>query len=336
MKTSATIARILSATLVLGAPAPTATAEPLGTFRWQLQPFCNVVTLHVTRTGDVYTLAGFDDLCSAGKRASAIGSAFPNPDGTIGLGLMVVPPGSPPLHVEATIDLATIGGSWRDSGGNAGSFIFSPANVSGEPRPPSQGLVGPPGPAGPMGPSGPAGAMGQAGPAGPAGPVGPMGPLGPVAPAGPTGPSGPVGAAGPQGPAGAPGVIVSNQAVAFGNDPTAATQFLTPAVQVTVVMGQKVHLVAHKAFGAQSNLAGGLDLYPCYQSTLLGAPIVTIGSGSLNITAAPNTRHIEGISYVITGLDSGTYYFGMCGDDDGNGNWTSNDYGYVSVMVLSN
>jgi hypothetical protein len=33
-----------------------ASAQTLGAFRWQLQPFCNVVTLNVTQSGAVYTL----------------------------------------------------------------------------------------------------------------------------------------------------------------------------------------------------------------------------------------------------------------------------------------
>jgi hypothetical protein len=43
-----------------------------------------------------------------------------------------------------------------------------------------------------------------------------------------------------------------------------------------------------------------------------------------------------GITYVIAGLNNGTYNFGMCGDDDGNGNWSNNDQGYVSAVLLNN
>jgi hypothetical protein len=49
-----------------------------------------------------------------------------------------------------------------------------------------------------------------------------------------------------------------------------------------------------------------------------------------------STRIIMGINHVISGLNSGTYNFGMCGDDDGNGSWLNNDQGYVSAVVLSN
>jgi hypothetical protein len=57
-------------------------AQPIGTFRWQMQPYCNVVALNVTQIGGVYTLDGFDDQCGgpqyrdvAWRRAAARGGA---------------------------------------------------------------------------------------------------------------------------------------------------------------------------------------------------------------------------------------------------------------------
>ncbi len=37
-----------------GVSASAVQAQPLGTFRWQLQPFCNIVTVAVTQNGAVY------------------------------------------------------------------------------------------------------------------------------------------------------------------------------------------------------------------------------------------------------------------------------------------
>ena len=37
-----------------------ANAQPLGSFSWQLQPFCNVLTVSVTQQGNIYTLDGYD------------------------------------------------------------------------------------------------------------------------------------------------------------------------------------------------------------------------------------------------------------------------------------
>ena len=112
-----------------------ADAQPLGTFRWQLQPFCNVVTANVTQNGAVYTIDGYDDQCGAAQRAPLVGLATPNPDGTIGFGMNVVTvPGGRGVQIEARITLATLGGSWSDSAGNSGTFAFG-ASTGGSPRP---------------------------------------------------------------------------------------------------------------------------------------------------------------------------------------------------------
>ena len=114
-----------------------AQAQPLGTFAWQLQPFCNIVRLAVVQQGGQYQLDGTDDQCGIGRQASVTGLAFVNPDGTIGFGLnLVTAPGGLPVHVDATISLATLSGTWRDSAGAAGAFVLTPgAGVAGNPRP---------------------------------------------------------------------------------------------------------------------------------------------------------------------------------------------------------
>jgi hypothetical protein len=110
----------------------------LGTFRWQLQPYCNIVTVAVTQTGSTYRLEGTDDQCGAGRdQASVLGTAFPNPDGTIGFGMTIVTaPGGTPVHVDAEISTATASGTWRDSAGGTGTFAFAAAGgTGGNPRP---------------------------------------------------------------------------------------------------------------------------------------------------------------------------------------------------------
>ena len=111
-----------------------AAAQPLGSFTWQLQPYCNRVTVNVTQNGAVYTLDGYDDQCGAAERATLVGLATPNLDGTIGFGLNAVTPGGAPVHVEAKISLLSLSGTWRDSAGNTGPFAFG-ANTGGSPRP---------------------------------------------------------------------------------------------------------------------------------------------------------------------------------------------------------
>jgi hypothetical protein len=128
---------------VVAIPLP-ARSQPLGTFRWQLQPYCNIVSVVVTQTGGIYRLEGTDDQCGGGSdQASVIGTAFRNPDGTIGFGLNIVTsPGGRPLPVDAEITMATLSGTWRDSAGNSGTFRFTPgAGTGGTPRPASSDSI---------------------------------------------------------------------------------------------------------------------------------------------------------------------------------------------------
>ena len=132
--------------VALWLPAGSASAQPLGTFRWQLLPFCNVVTLAIVQVGGAYTLSGTDDQCGAsGGDASVAGTAFQNPGGTIGMGLAIVTtPGGIPVHVDATINPGSLSGTWRDSEGHTGAYTFTPlAGIPGAPRPAPRGTVAP-------------------------------------------------------------------------------------------------------------------------------------------------------------------------------------------------
>jgi len=136
-----TVSLIVLAGLMPCAPAH---AQPLGTFRWQLRPYCNVVSLAVVQEHGLYRLEGTDDQCGNGRDfASVTGLAFPNPDGTIGFGVTIVTaPGGLPVHVDADITLATLGGSWRDSAGATGALVFVPnGGNGGNPRPAAAPVV---------------------------------------------------------------------------------------------------------------------------------------------------------------------------------------------------
>lgn len=135
---------IVGVVAVLAAGAVQAEAQAVGTFSWQLQPYCNVVTVTITRQGGVYALDGVDDQCGAGKLAATDGTAFLNPDGTIGLGFTIVPsPDGIPVTVDASIDPGSLGGPWRDTAGNRGTLVFGPASSpGGSPRPGGQALAG--------------------------------------------------------------------------------------------------------------------------------------------------------------------------------------------------
>ena len=133
MARESTVCSLLLALAVAGSTP--AAAQPLGTFRWQLQPFCNVITVTVTQLGGQFTLDGHDDQCGAAQHAPLVGVATQNPDGTIGLGLVIVTvPGGGPVAVEARISLTTVSGPWQDSAGHSGTLAFG-ASSGGAARP---------------------------------------------------------------------------------------------------------------------------------------------------------------------------------------------------------
>jgi hypothetical protein len=126
----------VTALLSTFAVAGTASAQSLGTFRWQTQPYCNVLTVSVTVSGQAYRLEGTDDGCGS-TTASVIGMAYPKADGSVGVGLTLVSPGAVALHLDATIvPAAGFNGSWADSAGRSGTWLLTAGAVTGgSPRP---------------------------------------------------------------------------------------------------------------------------------------------------------------------------------------------------------
>lgn len=136
MSTRVTFTRLLMAGIGILMISGSAWAQPLGSFRWQQQPYCNILTLHVIFEGGNWTLDGTDDLCGAVQKASVTGIAYQNPDGSIGFGLTIVAPDAAATHLNVTLNMVTLGGPWTDSAGNTGTFVFTPAaGVPGSPRP---------------------------------------------------------------------------------------------------------------------------------------------------------------------------------------------------------
>lgn len=126
----------LTALAVLLAPTG-AYAQVFGTFTWQMQPYCNRVTLTLANTSGGFTLSGSDDQCGAVDRGSAAGVAVFNTDGTVGLNFTIVaPPAGQPVHVSARVSPTTGQGTWSDDVGNGGSFAFG-GNAAGLPRRPA-------------------------------------------------------------------------------------------------------------------------------------------------------------------------------------------------------
>ena len=124
--------------------ASTASAQVFGTFSWQMQPYCNIVTLTITQIPGGYTIDGNDNQCGVGgKLAGAVGMALLNPDGTVGLEFTIVTaPSGKAVHVSASINPANGSGPWTDSVGNTGNFALGSPG-SGSPRPFPASGVGP-------------------------------------------------------------------------------------------------------------------------------------------------------------------------------------------------
>jgi hypothetical protein len=109
---------------------PPIEAQSIGTFQWQVVPFCNVLTVNVSSDGpDSFSATGWDDGCGAPLRDGLYGTFFFNPgfdpsgDNNIGGGLTVVNAGGTPWHIDVLINEFTLVGTWRGSDGTTGQLI---------------------------------------------------------------------------------------------------------------------------------------------------------------------------------------------------------------------
>lgn len=124
------------------ASARAQTGAAFGTFPWQMQPYCNVITLTLVNTPAGFALDGTDDQCGALNKASAVGIASFNGGGNVTLNFTIVTaPGGKPVHVSAVVSPADGNGTWTDSVGNGGTFAFFGATPGLPARPlPASGL----------------------------------------------------------------------------------------------------------------------------------------------------------------------------------------------------
>lgn len=123
--------------------AAQASAQVFGTFPWQLQPYCHVVTLTLSHSPAGFVLEGTDNQCGAANKASAVGIASFNASGNVTMNFSIVTaPSGRPVHVSAVVNPGTGSGTWTDSVGNTGTMVLAGA-VPGLPaRPmPASGLA---------------------------------------------------------------------------------------------------------------------------------------------------------------------------------------------------
>lgn len=111
-------------------------AQPLGTFAWQIAPYCNVVRLSLAVDGNAFRLTGFDDQCG-GAQLPVAGSAVARADGLYAVSFYVVTPNGLVSHLSAAVNPVSFSGPWSDSSGGTGTFVFSPPlPTTGNHRPP--------------------------------------------------------------------------------------------------------------------------------------------------------------------------------------------------------
>lgn len=130
----------VAAALVVAAAAP-AGAQVLGPFPWQMQPYCNTVTIRLTGSPTGFTLDGVDNQCGATDQGSVTGTASFNASGNVTLNFTIVTaPGGVPVSVSAVVNPANGDGTWTDSNGFSGTFKFFGA-TGGLPSRPDPGGV---------------------------------------------------------------------------------------------------------------------------------------------------------------------------------------------------
>ena len=101
-------------------------AQVFGTFSWQMQPFCNVVTLTLTSVTGNFTLDGSDDQCGATKKGERQRHRRlqPRRDGRAELHHRGVAERQRRCTSQRSVSPANGQGTWTDNAGNSGTFAF--------------------------------------------------------------------------------------------------------------------------------------------------------------------------------------------------------------------
>lgn len=138
------IGAAMAACLVHGTAQPARAQNYFGTHSWQMQPYCNVVTLTLSPSPNGARLEGVDNLCGAPDAGSALGMATVNAAGNVTLNFTIVTaPAARPVHVTAVVNLRNGNGAWIDSGGSTGTMAYG-VNAAGLPvRPVPVAQIGP-------------------------------------------------------------------------------------------------------------------------------------------------------------------------------------------------
>jgi hypothetical protein len=117
---------VVTLALLFGAAASSASAQSLGTFRWQLQPYGSVLQISVTQQGGIFLLDGIELQCSNAS-LPVNGVAVPQANGTVILGLTTINEQGRGIHTRATVNTGDFNGVYSDNAGNMDQpFVFNP------------------------------------------------------------------------------------------------------------------------------------------------------------------------------------------------------------------
>lgn len=109
----------------------------LGTFHWQLQPFCNTLSLTIIQEGGQFRVQGTESCDAADVSQPVHGMATADAAGTIYFSVRTSFPGgssSEGTWVWASLSLATLNGNWQDDADRRGQLIRVSGPVAGANR----------------------------------------------------------------------------------------------------------------------------------------------------------------------------------------------------------
>lgn len=108
----------------------------IGTFHWQLQPFCSTLSLTVIQEAGQYRVQGTEACAPNDLSRSVYGTAILDQAGWVYLSLT-----APRLQssfegtaIYARLQLATLAGAWQDDGGRSGTLMPVPGPIAGTNR----------------------------------------------------------------------------------------------------------------------------------------------------------------------------------------------------------
>lgn len=118
------------ATLFIGALPDQASAQVLGTFRWQLAPYGSQIVVTVTANGSTFDLRGLEVQCGNNASLPVTGMAVPQANGQVLIGLTTINERGRGLHTTAFINTSNFSGTYSDNAGNTNQqFKFNPGTT---------------------------------------------------------------------------------------------------------------------------------------------------------------------------------------------------------------